>query len=64
MNRWGYDDVNGIVVGAMTTKYEFWKDGNFIARNHFENQEEAVNWFKNRYPVSFESGVEMRIFDQ
>lgn len=58
--------VNGIVVGRFTWPYEFWtRDGKTrIAGCSFENDEQAVTWFRENYPAQFAAGVEMRVFDQ
>lgn len=71
------DDVNGVVIGPVLTRYEFWiketreeyqtKRGipeRLLAKAHFENDEEAVAWLKSSFPAEFKQGVEMRVFDQ
>ena len=60
----GPEQVNGIIIGGDTQPYEFWsKDGKErIDRGHFENDETAIAWFKERYPEWFQRGVEMRVF--
>jgi hypothetical protein len=63
---WYEEEVNGIVIGAYCWPYEFWsKDGQHrIAHNGFENDEQAIAWFKENFPAEFSAGVEMRVFDQ
>ena len=71
------DDVDGIVIGQVTFPYEFWIDeprpeyqdkhgvpNRKVAQGFFENDEQAVEWFKREYPAEFKHGVEMRCFDK
>jgi len=65
---WLVEDVNGTIIGAVTWPYEFWttgeEHGNWrIDCNYFENDEDAVAWFKEKYPDWFKRGVEMRVFE-
>ena len=60
------ESVNGIVVGPMTARYEFWTtdNKNFIARRDAdETPEDAAAWFKANYPTQWATGVRMRIYD-
>ena len=68
------DDVDGIVIGQMLVPYEFWIDEprpEYVDRNgkrrvakmSFENDEQAIAWFKKSYPAEFMHGVEMRVWD-
>lgn len=34
-----------------------------IAKGHFENDDQAEEWFKENYPDWYKKGVEMRCFD-
>ena len=48
MNRWGYDDVNGEVVGDITIKCRLFYDGkqqknDFYAKNDKEAMDKALN---------------------
>ena len=64
------EDVNGQVIGAFTYPYEFWTlaknepDGiaRKIAKGHFQNDQEAEEWFKEKFPQHFKTMVEMRVF--
>ena len=58
-----------------TDPYEFWIDEprpeyadrnrkRRVARGNFENDEQAVEWFKANYPDEYKHGVEMRVWDQ
>ncbi len=70
------DDVRGIIIGGFTFPYEFWTEKKplgscgidilsvKIDKRHFLNDEDAVEWFKEKYPEEFKAGVEMRVFDQ
>lgn len=69
------ESVDGIIIGQMLVPYEFWIDEprleyvtrrgkRRIAKNCFENDEEAVAWFKENYPVEYKRGVEMRVWDR
>lgn len=68
------ESVNGIVIGAMLVPYEFWIDEprreyvtrngkRRVARGGFENDQQAVEWFKENYPDEYKQGVEMRVWD-
>ena len=62
------EEVRGIVIGPMTAPYEFWTRATPPTRickaGSFESDDDAVAWFKERYPDHFKAGVEMRVFDQ
>ena len=60
------ESVNGTIIGDVTFPYQFWtEDGNWkIDSGFFENDEAAIEWFKNKYPAEFKAGVEMRVFDK
>lgn len=69
----GEEVVRGIIIGEMTWPYEFWTEPgkrtsdplpHLIAKRHFENDREAVAWFKEHYPAEYKQGAEMRCFDQ
>ena len=62
------DDVNGVVIGDITFPYEFWTihepfGQHRIDRNFFQNDEEAIAWFKEKYPDYFKQGIEMRVYE-
>ncbi len=65
------DDVNGIVIGPQLKPYHFYtlpeqsQDGTIalIAKNWFEYDSEAIDWFKENYPAEFKAGAEMRVYD-
>jgi hypothetical protein len=64
------EEVNGTIIGAVTFPYSFHRTVTIaeytyteqIARNFFQNDEEAVTWFKANYPKHFAAGVEMRCY--
>jgi len=71
------ESVNGIVIGQMLVPYEFWIDEprpeyqnrrgvpkRRVAKNSFENDEQAIEWLKENYPNEYKHGVEMRVWDQ
>jgi hypothetical protein len=68
------DDVRGIIIGGFTFPYEFWTEKKpwgcgidipiKIDKRHFSNDEDAIEWFKEKYPEEFKAGVEMRVFDK
>ena len=54
-----------VVIGAFTWPYEFWaRDGKrqIGQRRLFENDDEAEQWVKARYPDEYRAGLEMRKF--
>jgi len=57
------EDVRGFIIGEVTFPYEFWQGKERICRGSFENDEEAIAWFKENYPKEFKQGAEMRVFD-
>lgn len=69
----GDEEVNGFIVGGMTNTYQFWHDvrlgdGSVITepitqRREFENDAEAGEWFRQKYPAEYAAGAEMRIYD-
>jgi hypothetical protein len=56
------DDVNGYVIGACLTPYEFWQDGRRIERGHFETDAEAEAYCKEHLAEAYKTGIEMRAF--
>lgn len=71
-----YEEVTGTIIGPIMRPYQFFSlpahallygmdKGKVtrIAAGHFENDEQAAAWFKEKYPVEFKRGVEMRVFD-
>jgi hypothetical protein len=61
------EDVNGTIIGDVTFPYEFWTVGqefgqNCIDKGFFPGDDEAVEWFKDKYPEWFRRGVEMRVY--
>ena len=59
------EEVNGIVVGEILTRFEFWTTDNtkLIARYSCENQDEAIQKFKEERPDRFAAGATLRIYD-
>lgn len=60
------ETVRGTIIGEITWPYEFWTvDGqHLIAKRGFENDREAIAWFKTNHPKEFAQGADMRCFDQ
>ena len=65
-----YDETNGTIIGGLFCKYEFcakhpffgWNE--LIAREYFEGDEEAIEWFAVNHPEEFKRGATMIVFDQ
>ena len=57
------ESVLGTVIGEITTPYQFWSESEMIAKGHFRDDKEAIEWFKANHHKQFSEGVEMRIFD-
>ena len=60
------DDVRGVVIGEVSTDkhYVFYdNEGQAIATKDFQNDQEAVAWFKDAYPSRFAAGAEMRVWE-
>lgn len=57
------EHVTGMVFGRITAPYEFHCAGGAIKRGYFGSDEEALEWFKQTYPVLYTNGAEMRVFD-
>ena len=53
------------MIGGTGKTYEFWsKDGQRkIAVGWFDNDADAVSWFKLDYPSVFAFGAEMKVFE-
>ncbi len=69
MNRWGYDEVNGIVIGDVETRkrYRFVSERTGMVQGkdmYFENDKEAVEYARINHPEAFSTGIEIRIFDR
>ena len=73
MGYWiGDEEVNGFIVGGMTNTYQFWHDvrlgdGSVInepitGKREFENDAEAIEWFRQKYPAEYAAGAEMRVY--
>ena len=64
MTKWGMDDTNGVVIGEIDTrnKYMFLLDGKAIYDGYFHKDKEAIADFKDKYPIAFGQGVEMRVY--
>jgi hypothetical protein len=58
------EEVRGVVIGAVTSPYEFWsKDYSLqIAKGSFESDSDAVDWFRASHPAWYSQGVEMRAY--
>jgi len=68
------DETDGIIIGGDWRPYEFWIDEprkeyqtrngkRRVAKGEFDNDEQAIAWFKENYPAEFKQGVEMRVWD-
>jgi len=64
MIKFGYDVVDGVIIGDVTFKYEFYKNGNYVTQCRMPTNNEAIAWFKENYDELFQKGVEMRIYDR
>ncbi len=65
MNRWGFDDVRGVVIGKVDTKkhYTFYDNNSkMFDSGNFENDKDAEFYVKEKYPNNYKNGVEMRCF--
>ena len=66
----GDEEIRGVIIGGEPSaayRYEFWTKAApapMIARAWFDNDAEAVAWFKAQHPESFARGVEMRVWDR
>jgi hypothetical protein len=56
------DDVNGTVIGACLSPYEFWQGGRRIGRGHFETDADAEAYCKEHLAEAYRAGIEMRAF--
>ena len=63
----GDESVNGIVIGPMNRRYEFWTEDDppqkIAGPVYFEHDNEAIDWFKTEHPKRFKQGAEMRTWD-
>jgi len=69
----GDEEVNGIIIGGMTQTYRFWHDvrlgdGSVInepiaGKRQFESDAEAIEWFRQKYPIEYAAGAEMRVYE-
>jgi len=68
------ESVNGIVIGPMSRPYEFWTTHGHgypledrgpwrLGRDSFENDEQARQYAKDRWPEEYRRSIEMRCFD-
>ena len=59
------EDVNGIVIGDVLTRYEFWSTDNRtrIAQCSAKTDAEAEQWFRSEYPQHYANGVLMRVYE-
>ena len=59
--------VRGTIIGEVTTKkvYAFFthKGEPITGTRWFENDEEAIAWFKEHWPSRYKTGAEMRVWD-
>ena len=47
-------------------RYGFFRDGEPLHTEwpiYFDNDQEAIQWFKEHYPAEFAQGAEMRVYD-
>jgi len=66
MNRWGFDEVSGTVIGEISTKnhYSYYCLGVCIGSGKFDNDKQAEENAKSKYPESYKIGIEMRCFNR
>lgn len=59
------ESVNGIVIGPMLSRYEFWTNDNQdrIALCWKETDAKAEQWFHETYPNEYDAGANMRCYD-
>ncbi len=57
--------VNGFVIGAVTSRFEFWTLDNAerIDKCDAENSDAALAWFKDNYPQHYAQGALMRCYE-
>ena len=65
MHDWTLETVNGTIIGdtAPHYRYKFYTDDGALIHYdwvHFDDDAQAVEWFKAEYPEHFKRGVEMR----
>jgi len=74
MGYWiGEEEVNGVIIGGMTNTYRFWHkveiapgyviDEPIGGKREFENDAEAIEWFRQKYPAEYAAGAEMRVYE-
>jgi hypothetical protein len=57
------EEVRGTIIGAVTTRYQFWRDDHKLTETDAEDDGAAIEWFKTNHPEQFKLGAEMRAFD-
>ena len=60
------EEVNGTVIGSVDTKrhYSFHCNGNPFDSGNFENDDEAIEYIKHKWPAKYSAGVEMRCYNR
>lgn len=58
------EEVRGTIIGAITTRYQFWRGDQKLTETDAENDGEAVEWFRKNHPEQFKLGAEMRALDE
>ena len=61
-NAWT-ETVRGTIIGGDYTRYEFHCSGGAVKSGEFDNDQQAIEWFKTTYPQLYAAGAEMRVFD-
>ena len=64
MDRWGFDEASGVVIGGESyNKYGFFRDGKQVLQpRYFDTDIEAIKWLETEHPEEFKTGVEMRVY--
>ncbi len=59
------EQVNGVVIGEVSSEqyYTFRCDGKMFASGNFTDDKSAEVYLKDKWPVKYEDGIEMRCFD-
>jgi hypothetical protein len=70
----GEEEVNGIIIGGNTNTYQFWHkvrrlsdnaviDEPITSKQQFDNDDQAITWFRANYPTEYAAGAEMRVYE-
>lgn len=64
MNRWGYDEVLGTVIGEICKEshYGFFVNGKQFDSGNFLTDADAKEFIRINYPDKFTAGCELRCY--